>query len=456
MAVRRRRPARTRNRPPADEPPTGERGAAREVVRRAPFSDNPAVGPRGLRTQQRILDAALQVFGEDGYYKCSIDRIAKVAGCSRVSFYQYFGSKEDVFRNLAGQVARQLNAATEALDALTPDADGWKALRSWIARQGDVHERYEAVYRVFPAAYESDDAVAVGSTRYGERTVERVRARLATTTLPIRQLDAVIRIFMECRTQTLDIASMLRSVAPHAYPRERIEDALADVFHRTLFGLQPDVNVHPPARTRPPRLEFDAATLDLLGRLAEEPDVSAAGQRARTALIASGRDVFARRGYHGTRVDDLVAAAGVSHGAFYRYFRNKDHLARVLTGRAMRTVSSAFAEVPDLVVLDGAEGRVALRRWLRRYNALQASEAAMLRVWVDAALEDAALSSASAAPFDWGRRRMARVLRERGFGDVDSEAVVMVGLLSAFGGEQRPAEVVDATASVIERGLLAR
>ena len=105
--------------------PEGERpDGAVAVVRRAPFSDNPRVGARGLRTQQRILDAALQVFGEEGYHGCSIDRIAKLARCSRVSFYQYFASKEDVFRQLAGQVARQVRASTEALDPLTPDLDG--------------------------------------------------------------------------------------------------------------------------------------------------------------------------------------------------------------------------------------------------------------------------------------------------------------------------------------------
>src|SRR3954468_7549769 len=101
------------------------------VVRRAPFSDNPRVGARGQRTQHRILDAALRAFGDQGYHGCSIDRITKLARCSRVSFYQYFASKEDVFRQLAGQVARQVSASTEALHPLTADRDGWLALRAW-------------------------------------------------------------------------------------------------------------------------------------------------------------------------------------------------------------------------------------------------------------------------------------------------------------------------------------
>ena len=41
----------------------------------------------------------------------------------------------------------------------------------------------------------------------------------------------------------LSNASVLRSVAPDAYPSDRVGDGLADVVHRTLFGLQ-SVNVH--------------------------------------------------------------------------------------------------------------------------------------------------------------------------------------------------------------------
>ena len=80
----------------------------------------------------------------------------------------------------------------------------------------------------------------------------------------------------------------------------------------------------------------------------------------------------------------------------------------------------------------------------------------MLRIWVDAAHQDPSLRSESAPLLDWGRRRMARYLQPRGFGDVDTEAVVMVGLLGVFGARPRPAAEVDAAAHIIERGLLGR
>ena len=142
---------------------------ASAAVRRAPYSDNPTVGTRGLRTQQRILDAALQVLGEHGYERSTIEPIAQLAGCSRVSFYQYFAGKEDVFRHLAAQVARQLRASAEALEPLTPDAAGWDALRGWVGRYADIYARYEPVFRAFGAAAETDEALVGGSQRTTER-----------------------------------------------------------------------------------------------------------------------------------------------------------------------------------------------------------------------------------------------------------------------------------------------
>ena len=437
-----------------DDERDGRPDSAVAVVRRAPFSDNPQVGVRGQRAQQRILDAALRAFGEEGYHGCSIDRITKLARCSRVSFYQYFANKEDVFRQLAGQVARQVSASTEALDPLTGDAQGWAALRAFVGRYAAIHERYEPVFH----SLESDDSLATVARHTGEETITRIHARLVTATLPPRQLDPVIRLLLECVNHTLDVTGVLRAAdvgggAPSAYPAERVQTALTDVLHRTLFGVLPHVNVHPAGGPPPPTLEFSPEMVELFQRGGSlDPDAS--GNPALVALLASGRAVFVARGYQGARVDDLVSAAGVSHGAFYRYFRNKEELARILTARAVRAAGIAVAEIPDVSTFDGPTAKSVMRRWLRRYHAAHASEAAMLRVWVDAALQDPAIRAESAPLLDWGRRRMARYLRPRDFGDVETEALVMVALLGVFGTRRRSSAEVDAAALIIERGLL--
>jgi AcrR family transcriptional regulator len=236
-----------------------------------------------------------------------------------------------------------------------------------------------------------------------------------------------------------------------------VDDALADVIHRTLFGLHADVNVHPPSSQRPPLLDFAPVMADVLQRDDEPPELTAAGRRTLDALLQAGAAVLVRRGFHRARVDDIVAAAGVSHGAFYRYFENKEELAQILAVRAIRRVSTALAEIPDAPTSDGPTGKdTALRLWLRRYNAAHSRETAVIRVWADASLEDPALRADSAAAYDWGRRQLARFLAPRDFGDVDTEAVIMVGLLGGFGARERSAVTVDSAAYIIERGFFGR
>ena len=178
--------------------PVASRADAEGVTRRAPFSDNPRVGARGQRTRQRILDAALQLFGDEGFHQCSIARISELASCSRVSFYQYFSGKEDVFSSLAGQVARQISASTEAIDPLTPDASGWDGLRAWVGRYGDIHARYGPIFQGLPTTFKDDEGLTTASARLSDQSVSRIRSKLSTSDLPDRQLDPLIALLIAC------------------------------------------------------------------------------------------------------------------------------------------------------------------------------------------------------------------------------------------------------------------
>jgi AcrR family transcriptional regulator len=338
------------------------------------------------------------------------------------------------------------------MEAVGPDAAGWQTLRAWVQRHGEIYARYEPVFRAFQAAAESDDAVASGSSRIEQRNVAAVRAKLRTTSVPARHVDAVIAVLLECMTRSRHVSGILRSALPRtAYPVAQVDDALADLVHRTLFGLDEDVNVRPPRRRPPPTVTAPPAA---------PPDdehhgeLTRVGARTLANLRKAGHDVFVTRGYHATRVDDIVAAAGVSHGVFYRYFENKDHLVRALALHATQTVVDAFNQIPDVAGEPGPAASSALRQWLRRYNAAYASETAMIRVWIDATAHDPRLSTESAAAVDWGRRRLVRFLRPRGFGDVETEALLMVALVDSFGARRRESAIVEAAAHVIERGLL--
>jgi AcrR family transcriptional regulator/ferredoxin len=96
--------------------------------------------------------------------------------------------------------------------------------------------------------------------------------------------------------------------------------------------------------------------------------VTAADTRDR--LLRGAAEVFARRGYDGTRVADIAAAAGVSNGALYAHFSSKaELLVAALRAHGRRLLADAFAADPDQSVTDLL---LLIGRWLpRRRDAKQ-------------------------------------------------------------------------------------
>jgi AcrR family transcriptional regulator len=47
-------------------------------------------------------------------------------------------------------------------------------------------------------------------------------------------------------------------------------------------------------------------------------------EETRSALLRAARRIFAEKGVAGSRVTDIAGEAGVSHGTFYVYFKNKE------------------------------------------------------------------------------------------------------------------------------------
>src|SRR5262245_26776611 len=101
-----------------------------------------------------------------------------------------------------------------------------------------------------------------------------------------------------------------------------------------------------------------------MGRIA---GVTAAETRER--LLRAAADVFAQRGYDGTRVADIAAAAGVSNGAMYAHFASKaDLLTGALRTHGRRLLADLFAADPDRSITDLL---LVIGRWLPRRRDLR-------------------------------------------------------------------------------------
>jgi AcrR family transcriptional regulator len=92
--------------------------------------------PRSLksaRTRERIIAAAKEIFEEHGFREARISDISERAGQSHGTFYYYFDSKEEVFREVAAAIDARLFAPLDdvimAQTKLSPEQRIREAMR---------------------------------------------------------------------------------------------------------------------------------------------------------------------------------------------------------------------------------------------------------------------------------------------------------------------------------------
>jgi len=103
---------------------------------------NPVLDADRQLKQQRILDAAMRVFGRVGYFQATVEQVAAEAGVAKGSIYNYFASKDQMLmaaylamiHRVQAEAARRSAGLSNLFQKLAAHADCW--IRS-IAGLGD-------------------------------------------------------------------------------------------------------------------------------------------------------------------------------------------------------------------------------------------------------------------------------------------------------------------------------
>jgi len=135
---------------------TGELGDRRKAA-----SGEPAASPRarGEETRNRILDAAQEIFGSQGYHAASIGEITKAAGVGLGSFYLHFTSKLEIYRYLLR--SRQEDFLLAARRASAGASDQREALRTAFRAFFDWITAHPTVLRMLREAEFVDPSLVV-------------------------------------------------------------------------------------------------------------------------------------------------------------------------------------------------------------------------------------------------------------------------------------------------------
>lgn len=101
------------------------------------------------KTRQQILDAARQVFAEQGVSRTSLDQIAKAAGVTRGAIYWHFQNKSDVFFAMKQQIPLPLLEISPLELTENPEQNPLKQLENFLLSLFEQMEQDECLRDTF-------------------------------------------------------------------------------------------------------------------------------------------------------------------------------------------------------------------------------------------------------------------------------------------------------------------
>ncbi|MCZ4353163.1 TetR family transcriptional regulator C-terminal domain-containing protein [Roseovarius aestuarii] len=210
-------------RPPSETPPTDD------------TSDGPAQAkPSRIQKRNRalILEAALDVFSQEGYRGATLDQIAQGSGLSKPNILYYFNGKEEIHVTLLNQL---MDRWLDPMRQIDPQGEPLEELLRYVARKLQMSRDYPRESRLFA------NEILQGAPRMGPH-LEAVLKPLVDDTAVVIQgwIDAGKLAPTEPRHLIFSIWATTQHYADFEVQVSVLDgsptrDATAEAFLRTLY-----------------------------------------------------------------------------------------------------------------------------------------------------------------------------------------------------------------------------
>ncbi|GLH98274.1 TetR/AcrR family transcriptional regulator [Phytohabitans aurantiacus] len=159
----------------------------------------------------------------------------------------------------------------------------------------------------------------------------------------------------------------------------------------------------------------------------------------RQQILDAARVCFSRDGFHATSMQDVIAEAGLSVGAVYRYFKSKQELVMSIAMQVLSSADDVFAEImshdPPLPLADAVDRAL---EFVDRQTEPDGVFRIAIQVWSEA-LRDPELAAFVRARYTQFRGYYAAIARraqEVGElppdADIDAVGAALFGLIPAY------------------------
>ncbi|RII11821.1 division inhibitor protein [Streptomyces sp. YIM 130001] len=205
--------------------------------------DGRVAGRRGQATRQKLLDCLSEMLSSSPYRDVKVIDVARKAGTSPATFYQYFPDVEGAVLEIAEQMATEGAGLTEVL-----------AERSWVGKAGwqtsqelvdgflDFWRKNDAILRVV------DLGAAEGDKRFYKLRMKILNSVTNSLTDTVKELQAKGKVDKDVNAAAMSgsLVAMLASVASHqrgfqswGVKQAELKPSLALLVHLGITGKKP-------------------------------------------------------------------------------------------------------------------------------------------------------------------------------------------------------------------------
>jgi len=197
------------------------------------------LGPRALKTRQRLLDATAQLLRERSVLDLSVVEIARKAETSPATFYHYFKDVEEATLQLARQAAEEMPTVLERIDGSWDDKSGFETARGiveafllhWEAHHAVLLIRNLAADKGDPRFQEvRRDALSPVLERLAERIQGAQSAGHVSRTLHPFAAAAALGSILE------KLSAHAGELAHRGVSRDELVDTCAGILYQVVTG----------------------------------------------------------------------------------------------------------------------------------------------------------------------------------------------------------------------------
>ncbi len=196
-----------------------------------------ATGQPADNSRRRILDAGERVFAAKGYGGATVDDVIVEASTSRATFYRYFRSKDDLFKELSLACFFEMRGVIRRFGELDPRNTGREQLAEIVAAYAELHELHGGVIRAWTErATPPDSPLKQDAARtFGALLDEMASAISATqaTSAVDTEVQAAL-LFMLIERSAYYVSNRHSRIDP-----ARLAPTLSTMLHRAYFGGGP-------------------------------------------------------------------------------------------------------------------------------------------------------------------------------------------------------------------------